>query len=102
MECRLCRHGEHCIPQSIKYVCRLSNRDPRPSQALPSPRRSANCASDVMASASSSTTSFTPVENSLRVPAKLLICSRTTSMPRSSEALSCSAQGTMMMQGQCA
>jgi len=38
-------------------------------ESIHAPRRSANCASFVMASASSRITSFTPVEKSLRVPA---------------------------------
>jgi hypothetical protein len=55
--------------------------------------RSANWASDVIESASSSMTSFTPELNSLLVPANSLIWSRTTSMPRSSEAFSCGHSG---------
>lgn len=63
-------------------------------------RLSAICAVLVMASASSSTMSLYPAAPPLAaapptlkicfVDAKVLICSRTTSMPRSSEALSSS------------
>lgn len=55
-----------------------------------SPRLRANCASFVMASASSRMMSLTPLEKSFRVPAKDLIWSRTTSIPRSSDAFSSS------------
>lgn len=53
------------------------------------PRRSANWASLVMASASSRMTSFTPELNRRFVPANSLIWPRTTSIPRSSEAFNC-------------
>ena len=56
-------------------------------------RRSAACAACVMASASSSTISLNVsccVLNTLRVLANDLICPRTTSMPRSSDAFSSS------------
>lgn len=50
--------------------------------------RSANWAAFVILSASSRITSLVPEEKSFCVPAKFLICSLTTSMPRSSEAFS--------------
>lgn len=50
--------------------------------------RSANWAAFVILSASSRITSLVPEENSFCVPAKFLICSLTTSIPRSSEAFS--------------
>jgi len=53
-------------------------------------RRRENCAGLVMLSASSSTMSFGADENIWRVDANSLICSRTTSIPRSSDALSSS------------
>jgi hypothetical protein len=52
-------------------------------------RRSAAWAALVIASASSNTISFGPVLKIFLVLANSLICSRTTSMPRSSEAFSC-------------
>jgi hypothetical protein len=78
-----------CRAQHALQLCANTEQSASQVRVVYAPRRSANCAGRVIASASSRMTSLRPDENSFRDDAKSLICSRTMSIPRSSEAFSC-------------